>query len=189
MLKISSPLLYIYIYNSFKNEFRIARKRKKKTFVRNRFCKKAYPRRVEYHEVSRGTCSNINKATPLIIFHRWQKEQNPNRWRIRGLLFFYRPLIYFYSFFYFEIGRKSIEGMIDIGQMAQTRSHLFRYFALEERKKNRIRVASRMQDERSSPVNFYIKRFDFPLRYSTERENYKKRNNFDFIMIKIRQTY
>lgn len=46
-----------------------------------------------------------------------------------------------------------------------------------------------MQDERSSPVNFYIKRFDFPLRYSTERENYKKKNNFDFIMIKIHQTY
>lgn len=115
--------------------------------------------------VSWNMLEYINKATPLsvIIFHRWQKEQNPNRWRIRGLLFFYRPLVYFYSFFYFEIGRKSIEGMIDIGQMvAQTRSHLFRYFALEERKKNRIRVASRMQDERSSPVNFYIKRFDIP---------------------------
>lgn len=170
-------------------------KKKKKTFVRNRFCKKAYPRRVECHEVSRGTCSNINKATPLsiIIFHRWQKEQNPNRWRIRGLLFFYRSLVYFYSFFYFEIGRKSIEGMIDIGQMvAQTRSHLFRYFALEERKKNRIRVASRMQDERSSPVNFYIKRFDiflFDIPRNVKRKITKKKNNFDFIMIKIHQTY
>lgn len=80
------------------------------------FCKKACPLRVEYHEVSSGTCSNINKATPLsvIIFHRRQKEQNPNRWRIRGLPFFYQPLVYFYSFFYFEIGQKSIGGMIDI---------------------------------------------------------------------------
>lgn len=83
--------------------------------------------------------------------------------------------------------------MIDIGQMvAQTRSHLFRYFALEERKKNRIRVASRMQDERSSPVNFYIKRFDiflFDIPRNVKRKITKKKNNFDFIMIKIHQTY
>lgn len=86
--------------------------------------------------MSRGTCSNINKATPLsvIIFHRWQKEPNSNRWRIRRSV--YHPLAYFYSFFYFEIGQKSIGGMMGIGQVvAQTRSHLFRYSVLEGRRK------------------------------------------------------
>lgn len=121
--------------------------------------------------MSRGTCSNINKATPLsvIIFHRWQKEPNSNRFE--GLCII--PLHISIHFSTLKSGKNRLEGWwASVRWWPRPGRIFFDIPSSRVEERNRIRVASCMRD-----FNFYIKRFDFLLDIPRNEWNTKLQRN------------
>lgn len=129
--------------------------------------------------MSRGTCSNINKATPLsvIIFHRWQKEPNSNRFE--GLCII--PLHISIHFSTLKSGKNRLEGWwASVRWWPRPGRIFFDIPSSRVEERNRIRVAWEKPPS-ISILNVSI--FSSIFHATSETQNYKeiyiifKRNN------------